>query len=166
MISQVVMSRGFKQAAASGLSILLAVALVAGCGGGGGSDAPPLSKAEFIGRADAICAKSERAKTRAVEAFLLRHHPGANGLLDTPEKEGLIKDASLPLTRDAIEKVGELGIPEGDEETVDTLLEETEEAIAKLEAEPLLFFNSKVNVYEKVQKKAKAYGFKSCILYL
>ena len=47
--------------------VALAAVAVAGCGGGGGGGGTPLSKAEFIKRGDAICAKY-RAKNEKLQA--------------------------------------------------------------------------------------------------
>lgn len=149
---------------------LIAVGVAAfaagGCGGSGGSDPPPLKKAAFIKKADAICSKSEKIKGNRVEALLLKWHAGPKNPISLAQQGEIITKASMPPTQEAIEEVGELGIPEGDQGTVEPLLEETEDVIGRIEQDPALMLSSKSNPFEKVAAKARAYGFKSCILYL
>jgi DNA-binding NtrC family response regulator len=97
---------------------LLALAAVAGCGGGDGGDR--LSRAEFVSRADTIC--------REYEARL-----DALGQPTNVDQLESFADRALPIAKDGREELGELAPPEDLEDTYDAWLEQGDEAIEIVE---------------------------------
>jgi hypothetical protein len=100
------------------VSVLTLAALAAGCGGGGDGD--PLSQAEFVAKADAICQKYE-AKLDA---------------LGQPQNEGELAafaDKAIPIAKDGREELGDLTPPENQQETYDRWLEQGDRAIEVVE---------------------------------
>jgi len=139
------------------LLLALALAVPAGCGSSGGSDAP--TKAAFIKQADAICKKADDEQTKALEE--LANNKGSLEKLSSAEQLDLAVELGLPPIQKEGEKLGELTPPAGDEGQVEAFVETIEEATKKAEADPSLL-TSGAGPFEKADKLGKSYGFKAC----
>jgi hypothetical protein len=95
--------------------LLLAVGVLAGCGGGGGER---LTREEYASKADAICTKYNR------QTDVLQNPTNLRELAN-------VADATLAILDNAIEDLRELEPPENEQETVDRWLEE----VGKLRAD-------------------------------
>ncbi|HET7590424.1 MAG TPA: hypothetical protein VFK14_09645 [Solirubrobacterales bacterium] len=150
------------------LAALLALA-VAGCGGGGGDTteasttteaAPKLTKAELIEQGDDICAEVNAA------VGALNSEPEESEVPATIEK-------TANLYTGMVERLQELGSPEGAESKFTSFMESAEE-LAKVEGEVKLAAEREdtaalgeaateaTPTLEEFQTQAEAYGFAQC----
>lgn len=99
------------------LAPLLALVLVAGCGGGNGER---LSHEEFVAQADAICER-QVAKIKAV--------PQPESLEELDE----YAEKVIPLAKEEVEQLHELEPPQADEEKVEQMLDDVEATVSAVE---------------------------------
>jgi hypothetical protein len=173
-----------RRATAISTILFATAALAAGCGGGGdttetssqsnGSSSQaktqvtkvvlkpqaPLTKAQFIRRADPVCAKSyeERGDT------LLRYARRAASLSKS-DKEQFVSETVLPSFRhdlEALEALAKRSAPKGDEATLATLLENYASLLAEAEEDPGLILAGAPKHFAKVTTLAREYGFEVC----
>jgi hypothetical protein len=141
---------------------LSAVALLAaGCGGD--DEAPdttvgtPLSKADFIAQADAICAEgSDTIDAAAAEEF---------GTSRPSPEEGaaFVEDVVIPTLEDEANQIDELGPPNGDVDDVEALVEGLRGAIEEVEDNPEgILDGSARSTFADVNELAADYGLKEC----
>lgn len=133
------------------LAVLLAAVVGFGCGGDDDS-ASALTKAEFIKQADGICKQGEARIEVEAEKF---------GIETMADQEKLVTDVVVPGIQAQAEKIADLGAPEGDEETIEEMVEAVENGAAELEANPLAGMEGKAPLGE-ASKIARAYGLKEC----
>jgi hypothetical protein len=112
------------------------VLALAGCGSGGGSESSSsLSKAEFLKKGNAICAKGSEEINRAYEEFSRKHVAGGK----TPSKALLDEAAAeivLPVRAREVRLLRALGTPGGSEQRVEEMLAAWEEGIKIGEEDP------------------------------
>jgi hypothetical protein len=121
---------------------------------------PVVSKATFIKRGDAICEAGRLELSKAAEP-LLSAKPSEREELEME----LVSSALVPVLEADIEGLRALGMPEGDEEQVEAILEGFEGILQTAEDEPEAFLAPGVNSpdpWRKTDKKAEAYGFAEC----
>jgi hypothetical protein len=122
--------------AGAALALPAMILALAGCGSGGGTEsANSLTKAEFLKKGNAICAKGGEEINRAYEEFSRKHVAGGK----VPSKALLDEAAAeivLPVRVREIRKLRALGTPSGQEERVDAMLTAWEEGIEKGEEDP------------------------------
>jgi hypothetical protein len=142
----------------------LAIAIVAGCGGGGdsttGSDSSSLTEAEFIKQADAICEKGDKESSKEVEAFVEENNVDTNKPT-TKQQEEVITEVVAPNVQGQVEQISELGAPSGDEKKIEAMVDAVEEGVEEIEADPKKLIEGN-NPLGKGSKLAKEYGLKSC----
>jgi hypothetical protein len=138
----------------AGLAALLATALLAGCGGSGGDDAP--TKAAFIKEADAICAKADKAQGENLKKA------GDIGDLSEAELEQRFMDIGMPPLEDEAKEIAELTPPAGTEGEVEQFVKGIDTAIAKARANPQSMANEATGPFHGVDEQAKRFGFKDC----
>lgn len=152
------------------LLAVLAALLVAGCGGGGGDETETtattteepqkLSKAELIEQGDDICAEVNAA------VGALSSEVEASSIPETSEK-------TSNLYIGMVERLQELGAPEGAESSFTSFMEAAEE-LAKVEGEVKLATEREDSealgeasseatpALEEFETQAETYGFKEC----
>jgi hypothetical protein len=152
------------------LLAVLAAVLVAGCGGGGGDETTEttatveepqkLSKAELIEQGDDVCAETNAA------VGALTSEVEASSIPETTEK-------TSNLYIGMVERLQELGEPEGAESGFNGFMEAAEE-LAKVEGEVKLATEREdtealgeasteaTPALEEFQTQAETYGFKEC----
>ncbi len=139
-------------AAVSGLS----------CGGGGNPSSSPSTaptRAEFIGKGDAICEKARRTIFAGLVPYL-KKHPEAS--LSLKQKEALILRYVLPTYRFDVKHLAALRTPDGDEARVAAIVKAFEEANARVAANPASVLQGASKQYGEVEKLALGYGFSVC----
>jgi hypothetical protein len=150
------------------MAAFAAALVMAGCGGAGGGDEATLSKAEFIKRADAICTKADETQIGEFGAYL-RAHPGTGqkfGQLKVQAK--VLKAIAYPSILKEVEDIEALGVPTGDEKTIDALIAAIKTATKEAEKDPRKSVaelpNGKNPTYSfrKVEKLGNEYGFNAC----
>lgn len=117
-------------------ALLAMVLLLGGCGSGDGAESTPArTKAQFLKRANAICAKGGEEINEAYEEFSRKHVAGGK----TPS-EALLDEAAaeivLPVRKREVHLLRALGAPSGQEERVDKMLTAWEEGIERGEEDP------------------------------
>jgi hypothetical protein len=119
--------------------VALALGVVAvGCGSAGstGAQTSSLTKAQFLKRANAICAKGIDEISAAYKKFY-REHPGGYGAQAKAQAEtGLDREATelvVPIQKKEIRGIRALGLPGGSERYVDKMLALWEEGIEQTE---------------------------------
>jgi hypothetical protein len=165
------MSKRFIATLAAALAI---VVLVAGCGGGsdssdstaadtGGadtSDAPALSKAEFIKQGDEICAETGQKLQEGITDF-----SSENGLDEgepsEEQAEELVTEVILPLIQEQAEEIDALGAPKGEEAEVEEIVAGLEEAVDEGLEDPSIATGSD-NPFADVDQRSQDFGFNVC----
>jgi hypothetical protein len=104
------------------IAALLAVALLAGCGGGGSGAATPLTRTELVARGDAICAA---AAERSAEA---RQTPSR-----TPAQAATLTQRLIGITRAELGQLRALSVPGDVRPLLDRYLSARREGLAVLE---------------------------------
>ena len=137
--------------------IVLASAVLAGCGGGGDSDTP--TKAAFIKQADAVCKQADEEQTEALEKLAAKK--GSLAKLSTAEQQNLAVELGLPPVQKEAEELTELTPPSGDESKVEAFIGAIEEASKKAEADPSLL-TAGAGPFGKADQLGKSYGFEAC----
>lgn len=149
---------------------VLAIALVAGCGGGsddttGGTSAESdggssLTKAEFIKQGDEICTKGDQTIETEANEFAEENDVDIENPTKAQQEE-VIEQVVAPAIKLQGEEIADLGAPSGDEDQVEAIVEAVGRGADELEEDPGGLLEGK-NSLEEGSKLAKAYGFKSC----
>lgn len=107
-----------------------------GCGSGGGAESTTaLTKAQFLKKGNAICAKGGEEINEAYEEFSRKHVAGGK----TPSEAVLDEAAAeivLPVREREVRLLRALGAPSGQEQHVDVMLTAWEAGIEKGEEDP------------------------------
>jgi hypothetical protein len=134
-------------------------ALVAtGCGGGEDSTTS-LTKAQFVKQANALCAKYNKQMAADFSKYAKEHSSGNSSQALAAEAVG---KATIPATKEELEALRELPVPSGEEEKVEALLERRQEALEKIEDEPL--FKISGDPFEEFNQPLTDYGLTECAL--
>ncbi|HEV7482893.1 MAG TPA: hypothetical protein VGO13_07325 [Solirubrobacterales bacterium] len=166
---------------------LAAVALVLIAGGCGGSDSGatredtglppqertaspfkegtgPLSKAEFIRKADRICSKADDTQDNQARAYREAHLKELNELSAVAAEEKLIRLFILPSAVEQIKAIKALGAPKGERKEVKKIMVGLEVAVKKARKNPFAIEdeNPSKNPFRVVDDLARAYGFLYC----
>lgn len=154
----------------AGAAIAMLVAgLAAGCGGDDKGKAatttngsgPPLSKTEFVARADAICTKT--ASTIKVAAAKLRKAGAKSGTLRKTQVAKFFTDSSLPAYERQLAGLRDLTPPSGDEQVIDAQISALAGAIDKVKADPIVYASrTAVDPFAEFNTRAPRYGMKVC----
>jgi hypothetical protein len=154
------------------LVIAVATALVAawifsGCGSDNSTTAAateqssaPLSKAKFTKQAGEICLEEIKKKEAAVSAALSDLSSQAKGPPTAQASTRVVEEAVVPAYQDAVDRLGQLAAPNGEEAEVKKVIGGFESALQALEAEPAKA--AKKNPFLAPDEAAKAYGIENC----
>jgi len=149
--------------------MLAAGAVLAGCGSDSSSGASatdevaaPLSKAEFVKQASAICEQGLKKKDAAVSVALKEQAEQAQSAPTAQETAKLIEETVLPAYSKTVDQLSQLGAPKADEAEIEKMMGEFEAAVKTLEADPTKANEN--NPFTSADKAAEAYGIKGCSL--
>lgn len=146
------------------LAAVAAIALIAaGCGGGSDNtgSASSLSKAEFVKKGNAICARGQKEIDEGVENFGKEHN--LSGKVPTKaERNELTNDVLIPIVLKEVDNIRALGIPSGNEKEVEAMLSAVEEATVEIEKDPSLLNPAGAGPFKKPNKLAREYGLNAC----
>jgi hypothetical protein len=150
------------------LGAVAIAAIAAGCGGGsdtssstavagGGEGDSSLSKAAFIQRGDALCAKNNTAMAKQANELT----PGNGGKNITPQEaeDELVTDVFAPGIGRQAEDISSLGAPAGEEDEVEAIVAAIEAGAKEAEQDPSSFGSG---AFSEASELARAYGFKVC----
>jgi len=154
-----------KRKLAGAVITVAAAVLAAGCGGDGGDTetdaAEPLTKAEFITRADQICGATQQQIQAA--ATRLRNIGSKSGTLAVPIVAQFLEKTSVPAYEAMLGKLRALQPPPADEKAVDGYVAAVAGAIDSVKADPVKYSkNSSPDPFDTANSRAKAYGMKVC----
>lgn len=145
------------------LAILCSLAIAAsGLSCGGDSSSSPSTaptRAEFIGKGDAICERARRTIFAGLVPYL-KKHPEAS--LSLKQKEALILRYVLPTYRFDAKHLAALRAPTGDEARVAAIVKAFEEANSRVAANPASVLQGASKQYGEVEKLALEFGFDVC----
>lgn len=156
-----------KRRLATAVITILAAGVASGCGGsgdgrdGGDGDAAAPTKAQFIARADAICAATEtRIKASAAK---LRKDSEQSGTLPKQRVAKFFKESSLPAYERMLAQLRDLTPPKGDEKDVNGFVGALAAAIDAVKANPIRYASRTVpDPFTDANQRALAYGMKEC----
>jgi hypothetical protein len=136
----------------------LALALVAvGCGGASKTatttTAAAITKAQFVARANAICAAADpNLAAENAKLTTTRHTPAAVA--------AAVSGVYVPSVESQVASIKALGTPTGDEPTVRRMLALVDADVAKIKGDPKLMLTT--DAFGDFAKVAHAYGLTAC----
>ncbi len=166
-------------------ALMAAIVLISGCGGGGDTtetasqpskeSAPqpktqvtkvvlnpqtPLTKAQFIKRADPVCAKAYEERG----GILLKYARRAASLSKAKQEQLIVESIMTNFRRDMeqLEALAKQSAPKGDEAKLEALLESYASSLAEAEENPQLILEGAPKQFAKVTNMARDYGFEVC----
>ncbi|MGN6557633.1 MAG: hypothetical protein ACTHLH_06430, partial [Solirubrobacterales bacterium] len=145
------------------LAALTALALiVAGCGSGSDTTegTSSLTKAEFVKKGNAICAKGNEEIEEGFEEFGKEHGFSKEQEPSKAELEEAVETVLVPRISKEIKNIRALGPPDEEAEAV---LNAAEEALEKGEENPKLFLKEEsAGPFAKANKLSREYGLTVC----
>jgi hypothetical protein len=149
-----------------GLAVIAAFAVgvcVAGCGSSNSTSTETtaaISKAEFVAKGNAVCAKGEKAQEAEINAYVKKH--GLESKKPTTAQQAeLVETVLVPNIQSQINGVKALGAPSGEEQQVSSALELSQQTLEKIEANPGLAFGNK-DTFAAAGKQLHALGLEKC----
>jgi hypothetical protein len=142
--------------------LLAAVALATvgvGCGSSSKSKSSGISKAEFLKRGNAICAKGNK------QINVAAHKVFGNNSKKKPTTAQMRKFATtilVPSVASQVNGIRALGAPKGDESKVKAIVDAAQQAVDKGKKDPLALTTNGPGPFAKANKLAKSYGLKAC----
>lgn len=149
--------RGFSRAI---LAVVVLSLAASACGGGDGGSTEEIGKAAFVKRGDAICARAEARKNKALEAAFAKM-PNPTKELDRAREEELVVSVALPPIEGMIEELGELPAPAAQEAQVEEMLGAYEDAAAEIGDDPATAIGGK-QPFKSADRLAADLGFTAC----
>lgn len=138
-------------------ALLAAVVLTAigvGCGSSGEAESnPPLTKAQFTNRANAICTKASKARSAIFKKAEI-HIPKGKAAQDA-----FIRELVVPFMR-AVSELEELRPPPQDAKGVEAMITSLRVPLEELRRNP----NLTTNPFEKFDAKVETYNLVDCVL--
>lgn len=135
------------------LTAALLAAIAAGCGNS--SSTEPLTKAEFVAQADAICASAQQER-KSQSKELVEQNAEAAG---SEEAEAATQQLLEPVEK-MTEELADLGPPKGDAQEVAAIIAAFEKGSAAVSADPT---GPKVtSAYGEANQLAAEYGLADC----
>jgi hypothetical protein len=149
------------------LAGLLATGLIAaGCGGDdddddGGDGGEALTKEEFLAQGNAICEEGNAELNAAADEVF------QGGQRPSPEElETFVNDSFVPNIQGQIDDIRALGPPEEDEDTINGILDDAEDALAEVEEDPQGTLGAEAgqttDPFAEVNAQLADYGLTAC----
>ena len=161
---KVLHGQGFRSWAALTASVV-AVLTLAACGTSSGGDeatstSATVSKAQFIKRADAICAKAEQKQLARVGLFKELHSGEPEG---QAQLIGIIRFAGLPPLKTQAEELAKLPLSREETKQAEAYLQSLNKALKKAETDPSSMAGGvESSPFLKAEALAGKFGFNSC----
>ncbi|HEX7280187.1 MAG TPA: hypothetical protein VF255_11270 [Solirubrobacterales bacterium] len=135
------------------------MAVFAGCGGGDDDEQPAsLTKAEYVKRADEICAATEKEQRKLLRQFQQENQGAGSG----PQvMEEMIRTAALPPLEQQAEELAELPPPNKEAAKAEAYVAAVEKASEDVRKEPGTLLATP-NAFDKAEDLAREFGFKTC----
>jgi hypothetical protein len=151
------MKRQLAAVVVGGLAVAL---LVAGCGSSSSASDEPLTKAQYVKKANAVCTTYGKRVFAEVGAYLKKHP--ARKTPSEAQSSGVMGSVVLPGLASEVEALKALPAPRGDGAQIEAMLAKLEAGLAEGETDPTHFFSSQKSEFSRGVKLAQAYGLKGC----
>jgi|GEM_PF-562731 len=152
------------------LAVAAALTAISGCGssssdaastGGVTVETGSLSKAEFIKKADAVCEEFQEKSAKRLVGYARENHMDLSSALSDAAKAALFEGVFVPIYRNQLAQISELGAPEEDVDEIAAILETAEAEIAKGQRDPSATLASN-ELIPKAAALARKYGLVVC----
>jgi hypothetical protein len=131
----------------------------AGCGASTQPSTPPISKAAFHEKAEAICLATYASIKAKFLAFVKgKAHPFSSAR----EVREYAATVLVPAKKAEVSRLHALGAPSGDEDRVAAIVNAYEEGIQRAEEDPREAVSSTFGVFGTATERAEEYGLKNC----
>lgn len=120
-----------------------------------------ISKAEFVKRANAICAKANEELAKTSEEFAKEQNLSEKNSPTEAQVDQLSKLA-LPTIARQVEELRALDAPAADQGKIDAILSAAEEAVEKGEQDPAAIYGADGGAFAKANRLATDYGLDQC----
>ena len=128
--------------------------LVTACGSSGGSE-KTIAKADYVKQANAICAAASTDLDKVSSKI------GADATEADLEK--FLTDDLVPNVKGQIDKLRDLGYPEGDKATLSGILDDADQVLDDISKDPATYIkNVDKDPFVEVNKGFSAYGLTDC----
>lgn len=121
-----------------------------------------ITKKQLIAQGDAICKQGNEEIEEGVESYAEENNIPKNQEPSDEQGVEIVETVLVPNLLTQAELIRGLGIPEGDEEQVEELLDSLDEAIETAEDDPEALFNEDTDPFGDVNQQAQDYGFTEC----
>jgi hypothetical protein len=138
------------------VTVITAALLLASCGGSdsSGTSGTPISKADFVEKANALCTKTNENVTTAQDAL---------GASATQEQIiSFLTDVVVPAYRDTISEIRGLGFPAGDEALLGGLLDDADKVVSDIAKDPAAILAAAQSPFTDVNVGFTDYGLTAC----
>jgi hypothetical protein len=145
---------------------VVAALIVAGCGGGGGElSTSSISKAAFIKKLDAICAKGNETAEANFDTYAKRTNftpAEINKKMSEAEAAELAETVLLPAIKQEVAQIRQLSVPSGDQDRIEAMVDAIEEGIETTERIPKVVLEEIPVGFGVANRLAKEYGLQVC----
>ena len=141
------------------LAPLIALLLIAGCGGGGNDSGTSgdSAKATYITRGDQICAHTTFAIGQAGRERFGTANPSREQVLQ------FVQDVFIPNFEELLNNLRALEPPPGDEAKTAAIYDSLEQAVNRIKQDPSVYLEpNQAGIFDKPDNLAQAYGFTQC----
>lgn len=145
---------------------LAAALIVAGCGSSGGDlSTSSISKAAFIKKLDAICAKGNEQVEDNFSTYAKKTNftpAKLNAKVSEAEAAEIAETVLLPAVRHEVAEIRKLAVPSGDQDRIEAMLEAIEEGIETTENIPRVVLEETSVGFGTATRLDKEYGLQVC----
>lgn len=139
--------------------VVVGIALSVTGAGCGSSSPAPLTKAEFVKQANAICRDGRSRKTTAIFNFMKTHQVGKS---TRALEEKADTEIAMPPIQRMNEELRELAAPRGDEDKVNAIVDAFEAAVKSQEQNPGVVIAGSRDPFHVANLLAIKYGMNKC----
>ena len=148
-------------------SVLAMAIVVAGCGSSdddsGTTDVSvTVTKEQLIKQGDTICKQGNEEIEDGFERFMKENDIPENQEPSDEQGVEIVETVLVPNLKTQSELIRGIGIPEGDEEQVEAMLDSLDGAIETAEEDPEALFEEDTDPFADANEKAQEYGFTQC----
>ncbi len=141
--------------------------IAAGCGSSDDSTGTTnvtvtITKDQLIAQGDKICKQGDKEIEEGFERYAEENNLPDNGEPNKKQGIDLVETVIVPSVKTQAELIRGLGIPEGDEDEVEAMLDGLDEAVEEAEENPESLFDEKSDPFGDPNQRAEDYGFKVC----
>ncbi len=157
-------------------AFLLCLALMAGCGGSDNDSqtntaeangnevtahAAPVTKAEFVKQASAICLAAKERASEEFSIYLEKNNVPSSGPGMAAKAQDVVNTVFGPVFELQVKKIRGLGAPREDVVEVSEILTAMQQGVERAKEEPLEFMQ-KETAMNQASKLVEAYGLPDC----